>query len=45
MKIRPKMRKTWGSLRPTSRIHGSGKESYKPKYSKKDRKDRKDYDE
>lgn len=34
-----KVRKSWGQLNPTSRIHGQGKEGFKPKFNKNDRKD------
>lgn len=38
MKIQDiKVRKSWGSLNPVSRIHGEGKQGKKPKYGKGDR--------
>jgi hypothetical protein len=33
----PKVRKTWGDMNPTTRIHGDGKQGFKPKFNKKDR--------
>jgi hypothetical protein len=33
-----KIRKHWGNLNPIERIHGEGKQGFKPKYCKKDRK-------
>lgn len=38
MKHEIKIRKSWGDMNPTSRIHGNGKQGRKPKYSKNDRK-------
>jgi hypothetical protein len=40
----PKVRKTWGDMNPTTRIHGKGKEGPKPKYKRND-KWKKDLDE
>jgi hypothetical protein len=37
MKNEIKVRRFWGSLNPTSRIHADGKQSRKPKFSKNDR--------
>lgn len=37
MKNEIKVRKTWGEMNPVTRIHGAGKEGYKPKYNKRDR--------
>lgn len=42
----PKVRKTWGNMNPTTRIHGDGKQGVKPKYDrKKDQGWKKDLDE
>jgi hypothetical protein len=35
--IEIKVRKSWGNLNPVSRVHGQGKQGFKPKYSKIDR--------
>lgn len=32
-----KVRRTWGSLNPVTRIHGESKQGKKPKYNKADR--------
>ncbi len=32
-----KIRKGWGEMNPTTRIHGKGKEGRKPKFGKQDR--------
>jgi hypothetical protein len=42
----PKIRKGWGNLNPTTRIHGQGKEGNKPKYNRsRDKNWKKDLDE
>lgn len=42
----PKVRKTWGDMNPTTRVHGQGKQGFKPKYNKRDRNSwKKDLDE
>lgn len=32
-----KVRKSWGDMNPTTRVHCQGKEGFKPKFSKRDR--------
>jgi hypothetical protein len=32
-----KVRRQWGNLNPTTRIHGQGKQGFKPKFAKSDR--------
>jgi hypothetical protein len=42
----PKVRKSWGDLNPTTRIHGQGKQGIKPKYDRnRDKNWKKDMDE
>lgn len=42
----PKVRKSWGDLNPTTRIHGQGKQGIKPKYDRnRDKNWKRDLDE
>jgi hypothetical protein len=38
MKNEIKVRKNWGNFNPVERIHADGKQGFKPKYNKNDRK-------